>query len=148
MQIFKSEAFAKDTAIMAPFHVRLRFKTSAKDTDFFVTVFDVAPNGDLRMLGQPGKIRGSYLGGMDKIRPLTPGKEYVADIVPWDFAHEFKKGHRIGISVSSTMFPSFARNLGTAEPIKNATRMVAQKNTILMGGLNPSSFSFHVLWEK
>lgn len=148
MQIFKTEPFTKDTAISAPFNLSLHFKSSAVDTDFFVMVLDIAPNGEARYLGQPGKVRASYLGGMDKRTPLVPGKEYVADIVPWDFAHEFKKGHRLAIAINSTMFPSYARNLGTAEPIKDATKMVAQKNTILMGGASPSSFSYHILWEK
>jgi putative CocE/NonD family hydrolase len=148
MQVFSTEPFKKTTAIAAPFKLNLRFKTSAKDTDFFVTVMDVAPNGEMRVLGQHGKIRGSYLGGMDKVRALVPGKEYSAEVIPWDFAHEFKKGHRLAVGVNSTLFPAYARNLGTAEPIKNATKMVAQKNTILMGGPNGSSFSYYILWEK
>lgn len=147
-QVFSTEPFKKDTAIAAPFKLKLRFKTSAKDTDFFISVLDVAPNGVTRVLGQHGKMRGSYLQGMDKMRALVPGKEYTAEVIPWDFAHEFKKGHRLAISINSTLFPAFARNLGTAEPIKNATKMVAQKNTILMGGPNGSSFSYYILWEK
>lgn len=144
----KTPALKKTLAISGPFDVKLYFKTSAKDTDFFAFLVDVAPNGEIRIVGQPGKIRGSYLGGMDKVRPLVPGKVYVANVVPWDFAHEFKKGHRIGLVVMSSMFPAYARNLGTAEPIKTATRMVAQRNTILLGKGNASSVRFHVLWEK
>jgi putative CocE/NonD family hydrolase len=139
---------AKDTAIAAPFDIKLYFTSSAVDTDFFAMVVDVDEKGVARMIGQPGKIRGSYLNGMDAVRPLKPGKEYLAKIVPWDFAHEFKKGHRIGLAVVSSMFPSYARNLGTAESIKTGTRMVVQKNRILMGGSHPSSLTFHVLWEK
>ncbi len=146
--LLESAPLMKDTAIAAPFNVKLCFTTSALDTDFFVDIADVAPNGQARLLGQPGKVRASYLGGLDAVRPLTPGKEYTVNITPWDFAHEFKKGHRIGLVVTSSMFPSYARNLGTAEPIKNATRMVTQKNTILMGRDHPSSLTFQVLWEK
>ncbi|HVT14527.1 MAG TPA: CocE/NonD family hydrolase [Fimbriimonadaceae bacterium] len=145
---FKTAPLKKSLAITGPLDVKLRFKTSAKDTDFFVLVVDISPNGDMQFVGLPGKVRGSYLGGMDKVRPLTPGKTYLADIIPWDFAHEFKKGHRIGILVRSSMFPTYSRNLGTADPIKTATRMVVQRNTILMGKGAASSFTFRVLWEK
>jgi uncharacterized protein len=144
----KTAAFEKDTAIAAPFKVKLYFKSSAVDTDFFAMIVDVAPNGEARLLGQPGKIRASYLSGMDAVRPLTPGQEYMAEIEPWDFAHEFKKGHRMGVVIVSSMFPAYARNLGTAEPILTATKMVVQKNTILMGEGHPSSISFYTLWEK
>ena len=41
-----------------------------------------------------------------------------------------------------------ARNLGTAEPIKEATRMVAQVNTIHHDPQRPSALSFRVLWEQ
>jgi len=146
--VLQGPVLEKDTAIASPFNVKLYFTTSAKDTDFFVDVVDVDPNGTMRILGQPGKIKASYLGGMDAERPLTPAQEYSLDVTPWDFAHEFKKGHRIGLIVTSSMFPQYARNLGTGEPIKDATKMLVQKNTILMGKDHPSSFSFEVLWEK
>lgn len=143
--VIQTPPMTDDLAIAGPFKVKLYFKTSALDTDFFAFLCDVAPNGETRMLGQPGKIRCSYLGGMDAVQPLTPGKEYLAEIEPWDFAHEFKKGHRMALLISSTMFPMFSRNLGTAEPIKDATRIIIQKNTILMGSDHPSSFSYHVI---
>jgi len=146
--VLQSPVLEKDTAIASPFNVKLFFMTSALDTDFFVDVVDVDPKGVMRILGQAGKIKASYLSGMDAVHPLTPGKEYEANVTPWDFAHEFKKGHRIGLIVTSSMFPQYARNLGTAEPIKDATRIIVQKNTILMGKDHPSSFSFEVLWEK
>jgi uncharacterized protein len=144
----KSQVLPKDTGIAAPIEIKLRFTSSAVDTDFFAYVVDVAPNGETRMVGQAGKIRASYLSGMDAIRLLTPGAEYTATITPWDFAHEFKKGHQVGLLILSSMFPLYARNLGSGEPAMTGTKMVAQKNTILMGGENGSSITFRVLWQK
>jgi uncharacterized protein len=126
----KGPLLSKDTAIIAPIEVKLNFTSSAVDTDFFAYVVDVAPTGETRIIGQPGKIRGSYLGGMDAIRLLAPSQKYTATITPWDFAHEFKKGHRLGVFVISSMFPLYARNLGTGEPAMTGTKMVSQKNTI------------------
>jgi putative CocE/NonD family hydrolase len=138
----------KTTAITGPFQVRLHFKSSAVNTDFFGSIVDVSPDGSARALGMAGKLRAAYLGGMDKVRPLTPNKEYVATLTPWQFAHEFARGHRIGLMIMSSTFPMFARNLGTVDPIATATRMVVQRNTILTGKGHESSVSFHVLWEK
>ncbi len=145
--LVRTAPFKKATGIATPADLDLRFKTSAKDTDFFFYLLDEAPNGELRLVGQPGKIRGSYIGGMDKVRPLFPNREYRAAITHWDFAHEFAVGHRLALLLTSSRFPLYARNLGTGEPIKSATRMVVQKNTILMGAAHPSSLTVHVLYE-
>ena len=144
----KSEPLKKSTAITGPFQISLHFTCSAVNTDFFGEILDVAPDGSAQALGQGGKIRCSYLDGTGKVKALVPGKEYVAKLVPWQFAHEFAPGHRIGIAIRSSSFPMFARNLGTIDPIKTATRMVAQHNTILMGKAHESQLSFHVIWEK
>ncbi len=144
--VFRSAPFPRATAIGGPITLDLKFQTSARDTDFYAFIVDIDEKGSMRSIGRPGKIRAAYLGGFDKPRPLTPGKTYSASIELWDTAHEFKAGHRVGLMIMSGMFPMFARNLGTAEPIKNATRMIVQSNTILHDRKNPSTLRFRVLY--
>jgi hypothetical protein len=146
--LFEGAPFKTKTAIASPVSVDLYFKTSARDTDLEVTLLDEAPDGSFHLIGTSGRIRGTYLNGMDRVVPLKPGTVYKAEVVPWDFAYEFQPGHRLALHVRSTGFPIFSRNLGTGEPIGNATRMVAQHNTFLMGRGHPSSLSYYVLWEK
>lgn len=145
--VFKSDPFKTATAISGPLEAELHFSTSARDTDLFVSMMDIGPDGEMRVIGQGGKIRGSYVGGLDKPRPLTSGKIYVAHIPLWDTAYQFKPGHRLGVAIASTGFPMYARNLGTAEPIATATRMVVQDNKLYHDSLHPSKFTFRVLWE-
>ena len=99
-------------------------------------------------MGQAGKIRGSYIDGMDRVHPLRPGHVYHAQILPWEFAHEIKKGHRIGLLLSPTLFPLYARNLGPAEPIATGTRMIVQHDVFMFGPDTPSRLTFQVLWER
>ncbi|HEY3781560.1 MAG TPA: CocE/NonD family hydrolase [Fimbriimonadaceae bacterium] len=146
--LLKTAPFKKDTAIAAPLSVNIYFKTSAQDTDFFALILDIDAKGVARGVGQSGKLRCSYLEGMDTIEPLTPGKTYKATLTPWDFAHEFKKGHRLAVLIVSSEFPVFARNLGYVQSLANGTKMQKQRNTILMDRAHPSSFSYYVLWEK
>ena len=146
--ILKSAPFKKKTAIAAPISVKLYFKTSARDTDLYATIIDVAPDGAMHTLGMSGKLRASYLQGMDRVVPLTPGKAYVATVTPWNFAYEFGVGHQLGLLIQSSGFPVFSRNLGTAEPISTSTKTMVQNNTFLMGKGHPSCLSFYVLWEK
>jgi putative CocE/NonD family hydrolase len=143
--LFKTEPFQKAKQIAGPAVLDLFFKTDAADTDFFVSVVDIDSEGKVRAIGMPGKIRASYLHGVDRISPLTPGKVYEVKVQPWDFAHEFKAGHRLGLIISSSGFPGYARNLGTVEPVATATKIVVQHNTLLFGPGTPSSFQFEVL---
>ncbi|MEZ0327525.1 MAG: CocE/NonD family hydrolase C-terminal non-catalytic domain-containing protein, partial [Fimbriimonas sp.] len=126
--------------------VDLRFQTTARDTDFYAAMLDIDERGEMRMIGRSGKIRAAFIGGFDKPRPIMPGKTYSAKIALWDTAHEFKSGHRIALVIMSGMFPMYSRNLGTGEPIKNATKMVVQANTIFHDRKNPSTLKFRVLY--
>ncbi|CAN5453056.1 hypothetical protein BH11ARM1_BH11ARM1_10300 [soil metagenome] len=143
--VFRTEAMKQATTITGPFDVELQFSTSAKDTDFIVGFADEDEKGVMHVIGQGGKIRASYLSGFDKVRPLTPGKIYTAHLKPWDFAHQFAKGHKVVVQISSNAFPQFARNLGTAEPIATATKMVAQKNSLFHDKIHPSKITFRVV---
>jgi hypothetical protein len=147
MLVFRTAPLEKALAIGGPISVDLHFESSAKDTDFYVGLVDIDDKQVMRAIGLSGKLRAAFLEGMDKPRPITPGKPYKATIDLWDTAHEFKPGHRIGLFIMSGRFPVMARNLGTGEPIKDATRMVVQVNTIYHDKARPSALNFRVLWE-
>jgi len=143
--LFKSDPMVAPMSIAGPIVFDLRFSTSARDTDFFASLVDIDEQGVTKAWGQPGKIRCSYLSGLSNPQPLHPGKIYQAKIRLWDVSHQFKKGHRVGLLLHSTMFPLYARNLGTAEPIKNATKMIVQDQKIYHDKKNPSSLTFQVI---
>jgi putative CocE/NonD family hydrolase len=131
--------------IGGPIDLDLYFSTSAKDTDFFARVVDIDEKGEMRSIGIPGKIRARYLSGWEKPALLQPGKSYKVTIALWDTAHQVKKGHRLGVIITSQMFPRHARNLNTGEPIRNATRMVAAHQTIYHDAKRPSALRFRIL---
>jgi putative CocE/NonD family hydrolase len=143
--MYKTQPMTDMLEISGPIDLDLYFSTSAKDTDFFASLVDIDEKGVMRLIGLPGKIRARYLSGWEKPSLLQPGKEYKVTIALWDTAHRVKKGHRLGVLIDSQMFPSFARNLNTGEPIKNATRMVAAHQTIYHDSKRPSALRFHVL---
>jgi putative CocE/NonD family hydrolase len=145
---FRSQPMPADTAIAGPATVDLYFKSSAKDTDFYATLVDIDEAGKSHVFGQPGKIRASYRDGVDKVVPLVPGRVTHVEILPWDFAHEIKKGHRIGLVIVPSGFPLYARNLGTIGPVATNKSLVAQLNSLLFGPDTPSRVTFHVLWPK
>jgi len=143
--LYRSSPMNESLEVGGPIEVDLHFSTSAKDTDFFATVIDIDEQGKMRTIGLPGKIRARYLSGWEKPSLLQPGKLYKATLELWDSAHQVKKGHRLGVLISSDMFPMYARNLNTGEPIANATRMVAAQQTIYHDAKRPSAIRFRVL---
>lgn len=142
---YKSEPFEESIEIGGPIEVDLYFSTSAKDTDFFAMLVDIDEKDTMRVIGLPGKIRARYISGWDKPSLLQPGKTYKATLELWDTAHRFKKGHRIGVTISSSYFPFYARNLNTGEPIKNAMRMVVAHQIIYHDRKYPSALRFRIL---
>ena len=102
----------------------------------------------MRSIGLPGKIRARYLSGWEKPTLLVPGRVYKATLHHWDTAHQVRKGHRLGVLIYSEMFPGYARNLNTGEPIKDATRMIAAHQTIYHDARRSSAVRFHVLPKR
>ena len=145
--VYKTAPLSRQLEIGGPIVLDLHFSTSAKDTDFFAYLVDVDETGAMRMIGKSGKIRARYLNGWNRPALLESGKVYRASISLWDTAHQFKKGHRLGLVIQSQMFPGFARNLNTGEPIATATRMVAAHQTIYHDTRRRSVLRFHELPE-
>jgi putative CocE/NonD family hydrolase len=143
--VYKSAPMTEPLEIAGPIEVDLYFSTTAKDTDFFAALVDIEETGVMRRIGLPGTVRTRYLSGWDKPLLLAPGRVYKATLHHWDTAHQFKKGHRLGVLIYSEMFPAYARNLNTGEPIKDATRMVAAHQTIYHDTRRPSALRFRVL---
>ena len=143
--VYRTSPMSEPLEIGGPIQLDLHFSTSAKDTDFFAGVVDIDEQGTMRAIGLPGKIRARYLSGWEKPSLLQPGKLYQATIDVWDSAHQIKKGHRLGVLISSQNFPNYARNLNTGEPISNATRMVVAQQTIYHDAKRPSALRFRVL---
>jgi predicted acyl esterase len=114
-------AFDKSTAICGPITVTLWASYTTSDTDFFVVVSDVAPDGRVRAL-QRGMLRASYRaldedmstwtdmqGEKVLIRPyhtfrdpepLDPGKPYRFEIEVFPVGHVFRAGHKLSLSIS------------------------------------------------
>jgi len=136
--IFQSAPLTKAISIGGPIKLDVHFSSTAKDCDLFFWMFDIGPDGKARIIGQPGKMRARYRDGFDAPKPLKPGEVYRMTLDHWDFAHEYKKGHRMAIMVTAGYFPMFARNLGTAEPEATATKMVKSKQTIYHSSRYPS----------
>ena len=68
---------------------------------------------------------------------VTPPAMLVGDV--------FLKGHRVRIEVSSSNFPSYARNLNTANDPYTSTQIAIARNTVAHGAGRLSKISLPVV---
>jgi putative CocE/NonD family hydrolase len=136
---FTTVPMQADVDVIGPVRADVHLRSSLADTDLFVRVCDVHPDG-------------TSLNVCDALIRLTPGAPpRDADGVArvgldlWPTAHRFERGHRMRVQVSSGAHPRYARNPGTGEPPATATRLVAADQEVFHDPARPSSVTVSVL---
>jgi uncharacterized protein len=107
------------------------------DTDWHVKITDVAPDGRSNKVTQ-GCLRASYRDGLSGPTPLEPGLPYRFRVELWPSHHRFQPGHRIRLSITSSDFPWFARNLNRFGPIAEQGNPRVAHNTVCHSADLPS----------
>jgi len=113
--------------------VELFAATSARDTDWFVRLIDVTPDGMARDVSM-GMVRARYREGLDRPKLLKSGEiiQYTIRMNPTSNA--FLPRHRIRLDVTSSDFPNYDRNHNTAaDQNADATLLIANQ-TLYHGG--------------
>jgi uncharacterized protein len=115
--VFETEPFATDTRVLGPITARIHVSTDGRDTDLWLKLFDVAPDGTAWNLMSPGLdvVRASYREGGPERKLLEPGQVYELRFENLMTGNLFAKGHSLRLVVSSAFFPHFSRNLHTGE---------------------------------
>jgi len=91
---------------------------------------DVAPDGTAWNIADTIQ-RMRYREGDDKQVFMTRGETYRISPPAMLVANVFLKGHRIRVEVSSSNFPSYARNLNTADDPYTTTRFSLARNSVM-----------------
>ncbi len=123
--VFDSAPLAEDTEVTGPIAAEIHLSCDAPDTDLWVRLLDVAPDGTAYNLMAPGLdvLRASYRNGGPRRELLTPGRVYKLHISTLLTSNLFRKGHRIRVQVSTAFFPHLSHNLHTGELEMESSRM-------------------------
>jgi len=117
--VYTSDELDEPIDVVGNVHVELYAASDALDTDFTAKILEVYPDGRAIRLGAPtiGVIRARYRNGFDKEELLTPGKveKYIINL--HEIGHQFSKGNRVRIEISSSSHPMYAPNQNTGNPV-------------------------------
>jgi hypothetical protein len=135
MLAYSTDVLNEDTEVTGIVEANLMFSTDVTDTDFFVTLSDVFPDGKSIVVAD-GEARARFRESLEHPTLVTPGKETPVTVKLWGTSNVFKEGHRIRVRVTSSNFPRLARNLNsgkaqrdkTEQDIKVATTKILHAN--------------------
>ena len=118
--VYTGEPLEEDTEVTGTVEAKLFFSTDVTDTDFFLTLSDVYPNGRVILITE-GALRARFRDSLEEPTLLTPNRIYEVDIPMWETSNVFKEGHRIRLHITSSNFPRFNRNLNSGKSLGEET---------------------------
>ncbi len=137
--VFTGPALTRDLDAVGPVEALVFLRSSLPDTDVFVRVCDVDPEGVSR----------NVCDGLVRLQPGEPERDAdgvaAVTLALWPTAHRFRAGHRIRVQVSSGAHPRYARNPGTGEDALRATGLRASDQEVFHDDRHPSSVTLTVL---
>jgi hypothetical protein len=140
--VYTSAPMGRNLEVIGPVRVELYVKSSLQNTDFFVRLCDVFPDGRSINLS-------------DAITRLSPEHFKLAEdgvlkveFDLWPTANCFKPGHRVRLQVSSGAHPRFARNNGSGEPLGSAVKSLPADQEVFHDPLHPSVVYLPVKQDK
>ncbi len=147
--VYTSAPLVEDLEIVGEIVAELYVSSSAKDTDFSITLTDVYPDGrSINLSGlDAGYLRMRYRNGLEKQELMKPGEIYKIRIGQLYTANLFKKGHRIRLQVTSSKAPHYDPNPNTGTEIATEENLVPATNTIHHNKKYPSRLILPVIPE-
>lgn len=142
--VYTTAPLAAPVDVTGPVTVTLYLSSDVKDTDLMVKLVDVYPDGKAYNLDEQA-LRVRWREGWDHTAMMEPGKVYQVTLPPLVTSNTFQAGHRIRISVASSSFPMYERNLNTGGPNYNEKDPVVAHNVIHHGPGHPSAVTLTVV---
>jgi putative CocE/NonD family hydrolase len=145
--VYSTEPLRAPVNVTGPIEVTLYLSSDVKDTDLMVKLVDVYPDGKAYNLDEQA-LRVRWREGWDAPVMMEGGKVYQVTIPPLVTSNTFQAGHRIRISIASSSFPVYERNLNTGGPNYNEKDPVVAHNVIHHGPAHPSAIILTVVSSR
>ncbi|HKP30042.1 MAG TPA: CocE/NonD family hydrolase, partial [Gemmatimonadales bacterium] len=130
--VFETEPLTSDLEVVGPISAELYVSVDQVDTDLWVKLLDVSPDGTAYNLMSPGLdvLRASYREMKPKRALLEKDKVYKLELPNLLTGNRFKAGHRLRIAVMASFMPHMSRNLHTGLLEMESDKSVPARITI------------------
>ena len=137
---FETAPLEADLEVAGPIDAEIYIAVDQPDTDLWVKLLDVAPDGTAWNLMSTGLdvIRASYRHRTAQRELLRPGEVYRLDLNTLMTANRFRRGHRIRVAVMASFAPNMSRNLHTGK-LETESAETAVARIQLLTGLDYAS---------
>ncbi|MEZ4681296.1 MAG: CocE/NonD family hydrolase [Caldilineaceae bacterium] len=141
---YTSEPLAAPLTLVGPVQAILHAASSAPDTDWVVRLTMVRPDGASVILSG-GVLTARYRHAVDEPALLEANQpeRFVINMMP--ISIEIPAGYCLRLTVTSSDFPAYARNLNTGQAIAKASKGQVAINQIFHDSLHPSHVVLPVL---
>ena len=141
---YTSVPMQENLEVTGPINATLFAISSAPDTDWVVRLSDVHPDGVSQPVAET-ILRARYRNKPRTVQHLIePGMTYEYSIDLWNSSHVFLQGHQVRVTVTSSSFPKWDRNLNTGGPFGREIESKQAINTILRDRFRPSHVTLSV----
>jgi putative CocE/NonD family hydrolase len=146
MLVYTSEPLAEPLELIGDVTVTLYAATSARDTDWTARLCEVHPDGRSINL-QEGIVRARYRESLSSPSLLEPDRIYRYDIPLGPVGVRIAAGNRLRVTVSSSDFPQWDRNLNTGGDLfsERPSAAVVATQTVLHNAEHASHLMLHAM---
>ena len=141
--VYSSEVLKEPLTIAGGVKLGFYAEISTPDTDFFVTLSDVAPDGKAFAFTS-GMLRARFADTFDAEKLITPGTVRCYEVDLGDVAVKFQSGHRLRVDVCGQNYPIFDRNANTGKELFTDTELIPCKVKFFHDAKHPAILTLPV----
>jgi len=134
---FTTDPLEEEMEITGPMTATLYAATDARDTDWYVMLLNVYPDGKAERI-QEAVARARFRNGFDQPSLLEPDRVYQYDMDLWFTGIVIPPGHRLRVVVTSALFPKYDRNLNTGGDNERDTEFLSAHQRVFHDAAFPS----------
>ncbi len=134
--IFTSDLLSEDVEVTGRVKAHVFFASDQKDTDVVVRLTDVYPDGRSVLI-----VDGIHRTGMcncEKDEAFNPKEPQAVDVDLWSTSAVFAKGHRIRVTLTSSNYPKYEKNMNVGVVGANSGSFEIAHNSFYVGGEHAS----------
>jgi hypothetical protein len=127
--VFTGDSLAEPLEICGQVRAQLWVSSDAPDTDFFVKLCDVYPDGRSFNICE-GCLRARFREGFSKETAMLAGQVCALNMGLSPTSIIFNRGHRLRVQVTSSSAPGYDPNPNTGEPFRSSDRTQIARNSV------------------